>query len=241
MAKIIENISKEELEKIRRQWSPEFNKWYFSVVDTIGVVTDSTDARNYWKVLKNRLKNTQNKLVTECNQLKMRSVDGKFYMTDALDARTLLILINLISPSNVSTFQEYFLNLKNFENESYPQLQGLQSEEIENELLFDGYHEGEYIFVVAMVAGMSPQNILVFATTETLTIEGDRKPPLLGGEGRGEVEVQELTFGKFSRTINLPEEIESDNVSATLSRGLLKIKLKKINKLARKRIEIKTL
>ncbi len=235
MAKIIENISKEELEKIRRQWSPEFNKWYFSVVDTIGVVTDSTDARNYWKVLKNRLKNTQNELVTECNQLKMRSVDGKFYMTDALDARTLLILINLISPSNVSTFQEYFLNLKNFENESYPQL---QEEEIENELLFDGYHEGEYIIIEAMVAGMSAQNILVFATTETLTIEGDRLSPLLG-DNQGEV--QELTFGKFSRRINLPEEIETDNVTATLFHGLLKIKLKKINKLARKRIEIKTI
>lgn len=74
-----------EDKKIRAVWDDEQEKWYFSIVDVIEVLTDSSDyqtARNYWKVLKNRLVNEGNQTVTNCNQLKMRAADGKMRMTD---------------------------------------------------------------------------------------------------------------------------------------------------------------
>lgn len=88
-----------EGQKIRRLWDEKKEKWYFSVVDIIQVLTDQTDfklARNYWKVLKNRLKKEGFQLVTKCNQLKMQASDGKFYLTDSADAETLFRLIQSV-------------------------------------------------------------------------------------------------------------------------------------------------
>ncbi len=82
-----------EANKIRKIWHDE--QWFFSVVDIIGVLTDSKDPRNYWKVLKNREK----ELVTICNQLKLPSSDGKNYKTDcAHTAGVLRILMSVPSP-----------------------------------------------------------------------------------------------------------------------------------------------
>jgi hypothetical protein len=71
--------------KIRTHWDNEQEKWYFSIVDVVGVLTESENPNNYWKVLKNRLKKEGSELVTNCNQLKMQSTDGKFYKTDVAD------------------------------------------------------------------------------------------------------------------------------------------------------------
>lgn len=246
MAKIIENITNIEMEKIRREWDENNQKYYFSVVDVIGIVTESTDARNYWKVLKNRLKNTQKELVTECNQLKMRSNDGKFYLTDALDGAMLLKLIRLISPPNVAFFRVYFDELENLKKESYPQSQNAQlynlNEEVENQLLVDGHETKDYIIVEALIAGALIENILISSTAEILTIKGNRIKPKSNSEiSQENYSHEELYWGKFSRTIELPAEIEIDNVIATLSHGLLIIKLKKINKLLKKNIEVESI
>jgi hypothetical protein len=64
--------------KIRAIWNDEEEKWYFSVVDIVGVLSESQNANYYWKVLKNRLLKEGSQLVTFCNQLKMRSSDGKY-------------------------------------------------------------------------------------------------------------------------------------------------------------------
>ena len=79
--------------KIRKIWHDD--QWYFSVVDIIGVLTDSRDPRNYWKVLKNRDK----ELVTICNQLKLPSSDGKNYKTDCANTEGVLrIVMSVPSP-----------------------------------------------------------------------------------------------------------------------------------------------
>jgi hypothetical protein len=62
--------------QIRSLWDNEQEKWYFSIVDVVGVLTESGNPNNYWKVLKNRLKKEGSELVTNCNQLKMQSTDG---------------------------------------------------------------------------------------------------------------------------------------------------------------------
>jgi hypothetical protein len=74
-----------EHKKVRTLWDEEQEKWYFSIVDVIAVLTDQPShqgARNYWKVLKNRLLKEGNETVTNCNQLKLRAEDGKLRLTD---------------------------------------------------------------------------------------------------------------------------------------------------------------
>ncbi len=73
--------------KVRTHWDVEQEKWYFSIVDVAGVLSESVNPNNYWKVLKSRLKKEGSQLVTSCNQLKMQSSDGKFYKTDVADTR----------------------------------------------------------------------------------------------------------------------------------------------------------
>ena len=85
--------------KIRRIYDEEKEIWYFSVVDIIGVLIQQKDfqtARNYWKVLKNRLKNEGSEVVTKCNRLKMLAEDGKMRLTDAASPEILLRLIQSV-------------------------------------------------------------------------------------------------------------------------------------------------
>lgn len=85
-----------EQNNIRSVYDEENEKWYFSVVDLIAILTDSEKPANYWKVLKNRLKKEGSQLVTICNQLKMKAADGKFYKTDALDVEGCLRLVQSV-------------------------------------------------------------------------------------------------------------------------------------------------
>ena len=85
--------------KIRRHFDEETETWFFSVVDIIQVLIQQPDyqaARNYWKVLKNRLNKEGSETVANCNQLKMEVEDGKFRLTDVASAETLLRLIQSV-------------------------------------------------------------------------------------------------------------------------------------------------
>lgn len=84
---------------IRRHYDDKNEKWYFSVIDIIQVLIQQKDfqaARNYWKVLKNRLNKEGSESVTKCNQLKLEAADGKKYLTDVADTETLLRLIQSV-------------------------------------------------------------------------------------------------------------------------------------------------
>ena len=85
-----------EEKKVRTVWDEENEEWYFSIVDVVGVLTDSPNPNNYWKVLKNRLKKEGSQLVTNCNHLKMQSADGKYYKTDVASTDQLFRLIQSI-------------------------------------------------------------------------------------------------------------------------------------------------
>ena len=90
-----------ESRQIRTHWNAEEEEWYFSVVDIVAVLTDSNyqNARNYWKVLKNRLSKEGSELVTNCNRLKMRADDGKMRLTDCLDTKGVLRLVQSLNRS----------------------------------------------------------------------------------------------------------------------------------------------
>lgn len=99
-----------ENRRIRSHWDSEQEKWYFSIVDVIAVLTDQTDyqaARNYWKVLKNRLKKEGNETVTNCNQLKMPAIDGKMRLTDVADTEQLLRLIQSVPSPKAEPFKQW--------------------------------------------------------------------------------------------------------------------------------------
>lgn len=99
-----------EDKKIRTVWDDEQEKWYFSIVDVVAVLTDSVDyqaARNYWKVLKNRLVKEGNQTVTNCNQLKMQAADGKMRMTDVADTEQLFRLIQSIPSPKAEPFKQW--------------------------------------------------------------------------------------------------------------------------------------
>lgn len=101
------NIKLFEHKKIRSHWNAEEEKWYFSVVDIIAVLTDSPNSNNYWKVLKHRLAKEGNQSVTNCNQLKMESSDGKFYKTDVADTEQLFRLIQSIPSPKAEPFKQW--------------------------------------------------------------------------------------------------------------------------------------
>ena len=98
-----------ESKQIRTSWDEAEEKWYFSVVDVVGALTDQADydgARNYWKVLKSRLTKEGSELVTNCNQLKMISPkDGKSYNTDVADTEQLLRIIQSVPSKKAEPFK----------------------------------------------------------------------------------------------------------------------------------------
>jgi DNA-damage-inducible protein D len=84
---------------IRRHYDEENERWYFSVVDIVAALIQQPDyqaARNYLKVLKNRLNKEGSESVTKCNRLKLEAADGKKYLTDGADPETLLRLIQSV-------------------------------------------------------------------------------------------------------------------------------------------------
>jgi len=98
-----------ENKKVRVEWNQENEKWYFSIIDIISVLTDNDfqGARNYWKVLKHRLKEEGNESVTNCNQLKMKSSDGKFYLTDVGDTEQVLRLVQSVPSKKAEPFKAW--------------------------------------------------------------------------------------------------------------------------------------
>lgn len=107
--KIMDNrIQIFENRKIRSIWDEEESEWYFSVVDVIAILTEQIDyqgARNYWKVMKKRLKDEGNEPVTNCNRLKMLAADGKYRLTDAVNTEQLFRIIQSIPSPKAEPFK----------------------------------------------------------------------------------------------------------------------------------------
>ena len=99
-----------EEKRVRTAWDDEQEKWYFSIVDVVGILTDQPDldhARNYWKVLKHRLKKEGFESVTNCNQLKFQASDGKRYKTDVADTEQLFRIIQSIPSPKAEPFKRW--------------------------------------------------------------------------------------------------------------------------------------
>ncbi len=94
-----------EQRNIRSLWDDEAETWFFSIVDVVGVLTESPNPRKYWSVLKRRLKKEGSELTTNCSQLKMTAADGKKYKTDCADTEQLFRLIQSIPSPKAEPFK----------------------------------------------------------------------------------------------------------------------------------------
>ena len=98
-------------ETIRTVWDKEKEKYFISVVDIVSVVSESNNPRNYWKVLKHRLKKEGNESVTNCNQLKLKASDGKYYNTDVVDIEGMFRIIESIPSKNAEPIKQWLAKL----------------------------------------------------------------------------------------------------------------------------------
>jgi DNA-damage-inducible protein D len=125
-----------ENKQIRRIWFKD--EWYFSVVDIIAVLTDTMDARNYWKVLKHRLKEEGSEVVTKCNQLKLLATDYKYYETDCANTEIIFRLIQSIPSPKAEPFKLWLAKV------GYERVQEIENPELSQERMKQLYEQKGY-------------------------------------------------------------------------------------------------
>ena len=99
--------------EVRAVWDETDCKWFFAAVDIIAVLSDSADPRNYWYVLKNRLKKAQSQLLTNCKGLKLTAPDGKRRLTDCFDSDGIIELAKNFPGNKATKFLDWFLYSEN--------------------------------------------------------------------------------------------------------------------------------
>ena len=103
-----------ESKKVRSHWDTEKEKWYFSIIDVVEILTNQLThqgARNYWKVLKSRLLKEGNQTVTNCNRLKLVAEDGRMRETDVADTEQLLRIVQSIPSPNAEPFKQWLAKI----------------------------------------------------------------------------------------------------------------------------------
>jgi len=107
----LEIIKPYDNKKIRAVWDKEEEKYYISVVDVVGILTESNNPRKYWSVLKTRLKKEGSELATNCSQLKLKASDGKYYMTDVVDIEGMFRIIESIPSKKAEPIKLWLAHL----------------------------------------------------------------------------------------------------------------------------------
>ena len=148
-----------EEKHVRRVWDEEAEKWYFSVVDVVAVLTDSDNPRHYWTVLKSRAREEGNETLTNCDRLKMLAADGKMRLTDAADAEGILRIIQSIPSPKAEPFKMWLAKV------GYERMREIENPELAAKRMHDTY----------LAKGYSEEWIALrmrgIATRETLTDE----------------------------------------------------------------------
>ncbi len=124
--------------KVRSAWDADAEKWYISVIDVIAVLTDSTDPKRYWSVLKTRLKAEGCEPTTICSTLKMLAADGKMRMTDVADVEQLFRLIQSVPSPKAEPFKLWLAQL------GRERLEEIDDPELGIERLLEYYHRKGY-------------------------------------------------------------------------------------------------
>ena len=170
--------------QIRTVWNEEEEQWYFSVVDIVGALTDSVDARKYWNKLKQRLKEEGSESVTICHQLKMPAVDGKMRKTDAANTKGILRIIQSIPSPKAEPFKQWLAQVgaERIEEIENPEIAQIRAHEIYRQ---KGYSEE---WIERRMRGIETRNELTDAWSEHGVEEGKEYAILTN-------EISQATFG----------------------------------------------
>ena len=127
-----------EEKQVRRLWNEADQKWYFAIVDVVGVLTESVDSKAYWRKLKERLKKEGNETVTNCHAFKMTAADGKQRITDVADAEQLLRLIQSVPSPKAEPFKRWLAKV------GYERLQEIENPELASQRIKEIYRQKGY-------------------------------------------------------------------------------------------------
>src|SRR5574343_217342 len=248
MAKINQkiNIRDEEAGKIRKVWDEKLKCWQYSIADIMEILTGSTDARNYWKVLKNRLKKRYPELVSNCNQLKMLAIDGKFYLNDAAESTTILKIIQIIAPYNEASFRAWFEHNEvkmNYikKNETLEESLKIKKElflesdiatikkiSTAQNILTDIFESKEKILVRFFLPGVKTEDILISASVDSLSVKATLNPDPKYSLYKNKL-LSEIDWRDFEKIIYLPNLADVENIVATEYQGLITIDINNID------------
>jgi len=168
--------------KIRRTW---FNdEWWFSVIDVVGALANSDDPRNYWKVLKHRLIKEGSESVTNCNQLKLESSDGKKYATDCANTKNMFRIIQSIPSKKAEPFKQWLAEV------GYQRVQEIENPEIAQKRMRELYKAKGYsdAWIEKRVRGIAIRDELT-SEWDKRDIETDKEYSILTAE------ISKATFG----------------------------------------------
>jgi len=119
------NIKLFESKQVRTHWDEKTETWFFSVIDVVGILTDSSNPRDYWFKMKKRVKTEDGfELSTNCRQLKMKATDGKLRDTDVADTQSLLRIIQSIPSPKAEPFKQWLAKV------GYERMQEIQDPEM---------------------------------------------------------------------------------------------------------------
>ena len=125
-----------ENKKIRRIWHGE--EWYFSVIDVVGVLTDSVDPGAYWRKLKQRLNQEGSEVVTFCHGLRLEAADGKKYATDCANTQSMFRIIQSIPSPKAEIFKQWLAKV------GYERVQEIENPELAQERMKELYEKKGY-------------------------------------------------------------------------------------------------
>ncbi len=174
-----------EDKKIRRAWHND--EWWFSVVDVVGVLSDSSDARNYWKVLKHRLIEEGTEVVTKCNQLKLPASDGKYYETDCANTETMFRIIQSIPSPKAEPFKRWLAEV------GYERIQEIENPELAQD------RAKEYYQMKGYTKDWVEKRIRGIAIRQELTDEWKQRN--VGEEKEFAILTNEISKATFGKTV----------------------------------------
>lgn len=206
--------------KVRSAWNDEAEKWYFSVIDIVAVLTEQPDhkkAQSYWTTLKNRLKKEGSEIVTKCDKLKLLAADGKNYLTDVADTETVFRLVQSIPSPKAEPFKLWIAQV------ARERIDEIEDPEIGIERLMETYQKKENLR-----DNMTNLELVLNMLAEATTTE-------ISKEKKPETFAQSQKIARQGGTIagNTRKEIEGKTGKKVVSR------LNAKNPLPRKNKEIK--
>jgi hypothetical protein len=185
--------------KIRRLWFDD--EWWFSVVDIVGALTESEDARNYWKVLKHRLNKEGSEVVTKCNQLKLPAADGKFYDTDCTNTKTLFRIIQSVPSKNAEPFKQWLAQV------GYDRVQEIDNPELAQKRMKEIYRQKGYSedWIEKRVRGIAIRQELT-DEWKRRNVKEDKEYAILTNE------ISKATFGKTVDEYKKLKSLKKENL-----------------------------